>query len=154
MNRLVTIRDIAQMITAGGAAGATLYGAYLWLGPTAAVAAGSAALAVMLLILGQRLYRALLRVEATVQRVDYHLGPNGEEYRLPEHLRGKPIRTLVASSIERLALGDQRFDRQDREIAAIGTLIEEQIEIAHTEHARIGRQIAAIRTRHEEDAGI
>ena len=144
MRRIAVLRDIAQVITSVAAAVLVVAGAYQWLGAQGAYLIGAVALTSAVLLGGQWLYRALQRLECTITTVEYHLAPNGDEYRLPEHLRDKPMRSLVTSAIERLGTGDERFDRQDRELRDLSDKIDDQIELAHAEHDRLRRQITAV----------
>ena len=94
-----TIKLFAQTTIAVAAAAGLLTGLYHWVGPLASIALISALLMLVVVLAAQRGINEAKAISRAVARMDYHLAPNGNEYKLPEELRNVPMREMLADVV-------------------------------------------------------
>ncbi len=92
-------RDVALTITAVGAAGGTVYGAYTVAGEVLAMSIAVAILAVVGVLAVQRASVMGERILDSVQATERELKINGNEHLLPPEQQGLPLRELVITYI-------------------------------------------------------
>lgn len=98
---------VAGAVIASAGALAVLAGLWRFVGPMAAVGLVGCLAGVFVAWSVPRIARRVDDVLVAVEDVRYHLAPNGHDDRLPEHLRGRPVRQLLVDFHDRFEEGRQ-----------------------------------------------
>lgn len=123
MKGIEAIRTLATTVTAVIAAAAALVMVGRLAGPLVSLAVAVALLAIVGVLIAQRVIAEIVRVHDAVERIENETRPNGSDEQLPLQLQGKPTRSLVIWCVThiqqqeaRLAAGDGHFELLDEEM--------------------------------------